>query len=63
MGLVNAHERDYFQEAKNTVLMGFAMIEGIRELHKKDQSYSGLDMRIGIHTVSKKDRKFCLYFY
>lgn len=53
MGLVNAHERDYFQEAKNTVLMGFAMIEGIRELHKKDKSYAGLDMRIGIHTVRK----------
>ena len=52
IGLVNSQDRDYIEEAKNVVLMGFAMIESIKEISEKDPKYAELNMRIGIHTVT-----------
>lgn len=51
IGLINAHERDESLEARNTVSMGFSMIEIIKEIQKKNKAYADLNMRIGIHTV------------
>ena len=53
IGLVNAQNRDIIDEAKNVLLMGFAMIDTIKEINTKDPKYSELNMRIGIHTVKK----------
>lgn len=52
IGLVNAQNRDIIDEAKNVLLMGFAMIDTIKEINTKDPKYSELNMRIGIHTVN-----------
>ena len=51
IGLVNSQNRDISEEAKNVLMMGFAMIETIKEINVKDPKYSELNMRIGIHTV------------
>lgn len=51
IGLVNSQDRDYIEEARNVVMMGFAMIETIKEINQMDPKYSQLNMRIGIHTV------------
>lgn len=51
IGIFNSQNRDYVEEAKNVVLMGFAMIQSIKEINDKDPKYAELNMRIGIHTV------------
>ena len=51
IGLVNSQNRDYMEESRNVLKMGFAMIETIKEINAKDPKYSELNMRIGIHTV------------
>ena len=51
IGLVNSQNRDYMEEARNVLKMGFSMIETIKEINAKDPKYSELNMRIGIHTV------------
>lgn len=51
IGIVNSNERDIALEAKNTLLMGFAMIHAIQRIKSVEKSYVDLNMRIGIHTV------------
>jgi len=51
IGLVNSQNRDYSEEALSVLMMGFSMIETIREINTKDPRYADLNMRIGIHTV------------
>lgn len=52
IGLVNNKDRDHSEEAKNVLLMGFSMIDTIKEISSRDPKYSELNMRIGIHTVN-----------
>jgi hypothetical protein len=51
LGFNNANKRKPVQEAKNLVKMGLSMIDIIRNV-RKIINFKGLDMRIGIHTVS-----------
>lgn len=54
ISLVNRENRDLYEEANSVVLMGFAMIETIRDITCRNPKYSELNMRIGIHTVRNK---------
>jgi class 3 adenylate cyclase len=51
IGVNNAHERDPVTEAQMVLELGFEMIEIIQDVRDRI-GFSGLDMRIGIHTVS-----------
>lgn len=51
MGFVNKDKRDPGREANNMVQMALSMIDIIRAT-RKEINFSGLDMRIGIHTVN-----------
>ena len=50
-GVIDATQRSPAQEARNVVEMGFEMIEIIRQV-RTNIGFEGLDMRIGVHTVS-----------
>lgn len=50
MGLVDAHERNIEDEAKNVINFAFDMINAIKSIRKRNPE---LEMRIGIHTVKK----------
>ncbi|CAD8108584.1 unnamed protein product [Paramecium primaurelia] len=51
MGMLDAKDRNIAQEAKNTVELGFEMINIIKRV-RDHINFQGLDMRIGIHTGS-----------
>jgi class 3 adenylate cyclase len=50
LGFKDARQRDPSTEAKNVIMMGFHMIEIIRNV-REIVNFQDLDMRIGVHTV------------
>ncbi len=54
ISLIESTNRNIYSEAYNTVLFGFEMINVINEIRKRDKSFAGFNMRIGIHTVNLK---------
>jgi Adenylate cyclase, family 3 (some proteins contain HAMP domain) len=51
LGFLNAAERNPPVEANNIIKMGIGMIDIIKRV-KKQLNHPGLNMRIGVHTVS-----------
>lgn len=51
MGFNDARNRNPSREAFNTIQFGFAIIDVVKKVRKLI-NFNGLDMRIGIHTVS-----------
>lgn len=62
ISLVDKDNRNPTEEAFNTINLGFAMIDAIMNVRLKDPSYENFNMRIGVHTVKKKNLKNFLSF-
>ena len=48
LGLVDANERNFEEEARNVLQFAFGMINAIKSVRKKNPE---LEMRIGLHIV------------
>lgn len=52
MSVVDVQHRNIYQEAKNVVSLGLAMLRVIEDVKQLDDSYMNFNMRIGVHTVN-----------